>query len=129
MTPGSSAPTPQPQATNLKTATALLQLALQLHHLRSTADVLDGRSLTLDDDGYMLTPNSVHEPGPCAVSVAFPDGVGIGAVFETLGFPFQHPSLEHAVTIVAKAKMELETARAEAQRLLDAFVGEFATAA
>lgn len=128
MTPCSSATT-QPPETDLKTATALLQLALQLHHLRGSADVLDGRGLTLDDDGYLLTPNAIRQPGPCAVSVAFPDGVGIGAVFETLGFPFSNPSLEHAVTIVAKAKMELETARAEAQRLLDAFVGEFATAA
>ncbi|WP_018858493.1 hypothetical protein [Rhizobium sp. 42MFCr.1] len=51
MTPGSSAPTPQPQATDLEIATALLlRLALRLHHLRATADVIDGRSLTLDDD-------------------------------------------------------------------------------
>ncbi|WP_018858494.1 hypothetical protein [Rhizobium sp. 42MFCr.1] len=76
----------------------------------------------------MLTPNAFREPGPCAVSVAFPDGVGIAVVFETLGVPFSHPSLEQAVTIVARAEMELETARAEAQRLLDVFVGEFAMA-
>jgi hypothetical protein len=50
-------------------------------------------------------------------------------VFDALGFPFAHPSLEKAVAIVAKAKKEMEAARAEAQRLLDAFVGEFAKAA
>ncbi|MGO7417129.1 hypothetical protein ACC685_34500 [Rhizobium ruizarguesonis] len=128
MTPCSPAST-QPQATDLKTATALLQLALQLHHLRGSADVLDGRSLTLDNDGYLLTPNAIRQPGPCALSVPFPDGVNIGAIFEALGSPFAHASLENAVTIVAKAKEELEIARAEAQRLLGAFVGEFATAA
>ncbi|ANL28613.1 hypothetical protein AMC90_CH02812 [Rhizobium phaseoli] len=129
MTPGSPAPTPQPKATDLKTATALLQLALQLHHLRSTAAVLDGRSLTLDDDGYLLTPNAVREPGPLSVSVEFPAGTEIGAVFETLGFPFGNPALEQAVSLVAKAKEELDVARAKAKVLLEEFVFEFSQAA
>ncbi|MBP2235242.1 hypothetical protein J2Z31_001734 [Sinorhizobium kostiense] len=120
---------PQPQATDLKAATALLQLAIQLHHQRATADVLDGRTLTLDDDGYLLTPNPVREPGPFAVSVEFPDGVEIGAVFDTLGFPFNHPGLEQAVMLVAKAKEDFEAVRAKAKGLIEDFVAEFAQAA
>lgn len=120
---------PQPQATDLKAATALLSLAMQLHHARATADVLDGRALTLDDDGYLLTPNPVRTPGPFSVSVEFPNGVDIGAVFETLGFPFSHPGLEQAVMLVAKAKADFEAVRAQAQRLIEAAVSDFAQAA
>lgn len=128
MTPCSSATT-QPPETDLKTATALLQLALQLHHLRATADVLDGRSLTLDDDGYMLTPNAVREPGPLSVSVEFPAGIEIGAVVENLGFPFGNPALEQAASLVAKAKEDLDVARAKAKVLIKEFVFEFSQAA
>lgn len=128
MIPGSPVPTPQPQATDLKIATALLQLALQLHHLRATADLLDGRSLTLDD-GYMLTPNAVREPGPLSVSVEFPTGIEIGSVIEALGFPFGNPALEQAVSLVAKAKEDLHVARAKAKVLIKGFVAEFSRAA
>ncbi|MGO4618552.1 hypothetical protein AB4Z34_21840 [Ensifer sp. 2YAB10] len=128
MHPCSPALAPQPQATDLKAAAALLQLAMQLHHQRATADVLDGRTLTLDDDVYLLTPNPAREPGPLAVSVEFPDGVEVGAVFDTLGFPFGHDGLEQAVTFVAKAKEDLDAARAKAKDLIADFVAEFAQA-
>ncbi len=118
-----------PQATDLKAATALLQLAMQLHHVRATANVLDGRTLTLDDDGYLLTPNAVRELGPFSVAVDFPNGVEIGAVFETLGFPFGHDGLEQAVTLVAKAKEDFEAVRAKAKGLIEDFVAQLAQAA
>ncbi len=117
-----------PLVADLTVYTALLQFAMQLHHARNTADVLDGRVIALDEDVYLLSPNPARELGPFTVTAEFPQGVEITAVFEALGFPFAHPSLEKAVTIVAKAKKELENARAEAQCLLEAFVGEFAHA-
>lgn len=119
----------QPQATDLRATAALLQLAMQLHHQRATANVLDGRALVLDDDAYLLMPHPVREPGPFAVSVAFPDGVEIGAVFDLLGSPFGHPCLEQAVLLVAQAKEDLDVARAKAKSLIQDFVAEFAQAA
>lgn len=127
MTPCSLASVPQ--ATDLKAATALLALAMQLHHARATVDVLDGRTLTLDDDSYLLTPNPAREPGPFSVTVDFPNGVEINAVFEKLGFPFAHPGLEQAVVLLAKATAYFETERAKAQRLIEDAVSEFAQAA
>jgi hypothetical protein len=115
-----------PPAADLTVNTALLQFAMQLHHARGTADVLDGRTLALDDDVYLLKPNPGRDLSPFAVIAEFPQGVEIAVVFDTLGFPFGHPGLEKAVAIFAAAKQEFEAARAEAQRLLEEFVAEMA---
>ncbi|TBZ97438.1 hypothetical protein [Rhizobium leguminosarum] len=52
--PRSPGITRQPQAPGSKATTAPLQLAMQLHHQRATGNVLDGRALVLDDDGFRI---------------------------------------------------------------------------
>ncbi|MBB4228006.1 hypothetical protein [Rhizobium mongolense] len=96
---------------------------------RVTTNILDGRTLVLDDDGYLLMPHPVREPGPFAVSVEFPDGVEISAVFDLLGSPFGDPRLEEAVLLVARAKEDFGLARAKAKGLIQDFVAEFDQAA
>ncbi|MDQ0318985.1 hypothetical protein QO002_001123 [Pararhizobium capsulatum DSM 1112] len=69
----------EPTAPDL-TRFATLMLAMQLHNLANKDRDLGGSCLSVDDDGYLVTPNKVRKPGPLAVSSVFPAGVTVGSV-------------------------------------------------
>ncbi len=115
--------------TDVASAIAMLSLAIQLHHAKTASEHLNGRSITLDGDMYLLTPIPDRDPGQLAVSVQFPDGVTVSKVFDALGYPFEHAGLEKALAIIAGANQAMSDARAKATELLEEFVAEVAQAA
>lgn len=107
---------------------AALFLAMQLHDLAGNHN-LGGSELAVDEHGLLVTPNKVRGPGPLAVSSAIPEGVTVGLVLALIGDAMHHPNLTNAFGVMLAAKLALESAQAEAQQHLDAFIAELAMAA